>query len=48
MRINNLQFSILGVPKHSIFPRLEEHDPPVEKNGGIVIIVAFGPRPANQ
>ena len=34
MRINNLQFSILRVPKHSIFPQLEGHNPPVKEKGG--------------
>ena len=34
MRINNLQFFILRVPKHSIFPRLEGHNPLVEKKWG--------------
>ena len=34
MRINNLQFSILRVPKHSIFPRLEGHNPSVKEKGG--------------
>ena len=35
MRINNLQFFILRVPKHSIFPRLEGHNPPVKKKGAL-------------
>ena len=49
MRINNLQFSILKVPKHRIFPRLKGHNPLVEKKkGGIVSTVAFGPRPTTQ
>ena len=34
MHINNLQFSILRVPKHSIFPRLEGHNPPVKEKMG--------------
>ena len=34
MLINNLQFSILRVSKHSIFPRLEEHNPPIKEKLG--------------
>ena len=34
MRINNLQFSILKVLKHSIFPRLEGHNPLIKEKGG--------------
>ena len=48
MRINNLQLSILRVSKHCIFPRLEGHNPPVEKKWAIVSTVAFRPRPTTQ
>ena len=34
MRIHNLQFSILRFLKHSIFPRLEGHNPSAKKKGG--------------